>query len=146
MSLDVAAREKSGNAGVTVNKFGFVSGNEIEPQLSPRGASAVLSFNLSDRLLEQLTIQIETHRHDVAALGGAENTAGAANLEITHGNAKTGAERTVLFDRVDSFARGADHHELARQQEVSVSLVLGPPDAARGVDINQPGRSDRRDQ
>jgi len=50
----------------------------------------------------------------MAALGGAENTASTSDFEIAHGNPKTGAERTVLFDGVDSFARGADHHELAR--------------------------------
>ena len=58
-------------------------------------------------------------------LGGAENTAGAADLQIAHGHAKTGAERAVLFDGVDSFACGAHHHELARQQKISVGFVLG---------------------
>src|SRR5439155_22628953 len=76
--------------------------------------------------------------HDVSTLSGAENTAGAANLQIAHGNSKPGAERAVLFDGVDSFARGADHHELARQQKVSVRFVLGTPDPpAQLIQIGQ---------
>src|SRR5437773_227221 len=49
----------------------------------------------------------------MAALGGAENAAGPANLEIPHGNAKTGAKRAVLLDRVNPFARGADRPNFA---------------------------------
>src|SRR5438067_5734942 len=123
--VDVVVGEKGGDAGVAVNKLGFVSGDEIEPQLYFEAPARFLSFNLGDGLLEQLAIEIETYRHNVPTLGGAENTAGAADLQIAHGHAKTGAERAVLFDGVDSFACGAHHHELARQQKISVGFVLG---------------------
>ena len=35
-----------------------------------------------------------------------------------------------MFDRIDPFARGAHRHHLAWQKKISVSLVLGPADAA----------------
>src|SRR2546428_13753629 len=74
----------------------------------------------------------------MAALGGAENAAGPANLEIPHGNAKTGAKRAVLLDRVNPFARGADRHHFARQKQIGVSLVFGATDAAaKLVEIRQ---------
>src|SRR5947208_1103830 len=74
----------------------------------------------------------------MAALGGAENAAGPANLEIPHGNAKTGAKRAVLLDRVNPFARGADRHHFARQKQIGVSLVFGATDAAEKlVEIRQ---------
>ena len=58
-----------------------------------------MSFDLRDCLLQQLTIQIETHRHDVAALSGAEHAARAANLQIAHGDLESGAEFGELLDR-----------------------------------------------
>src|SRR5437899_11369912 len=74
----------------------------------------------------------------MTALRGAENAAGATNFEIAHGDAKTGAERAVLFDRVDAFARGANRHHLARQKEISVSFVFGPTDtSAQLIKIGQ---------
>ena len=94
---------------------------------------------MRDRLLEQLAIKIEADRDDVAALRGAENVARAANLQIAHGDVKAGAERAVLLDRVDPFARRADRHHLARQQEIGIGLVLGAADAAAQlVEIGQP--------
>ena len=70
-------------------KFRFVRDNKINPHVHIEPKSWLLSFQLRHSLLEQLTIQIETNRHDVAALRGAENTARAANFEISHGDAKT---------------------------------------------------------
>src|SRR5205807_9630166 len=61
-------------------------------------------------------------------LRSAEDTICTANIEVAHGNPKPGAERAILFNGVDSFAGGADHHELARQQKVSVRFVLGTSD------------------
>src|SRR5207248_395666 len=72
------------------------------------------------------------------ALGGAENAPRTANLEIAHGDAKTGAERAVLFDGVDPFARRANRHHFARQEQISVSFVLGAADpAAQLIEIRQ---------
>src|SRR5207248_812211 len=54
--VDVVAGEKRGDAGVAVNKFCFVSGDKIEPQLYFEAPARFLSFNLGDGLLEQLAI------------------------------------------------------------------------------------------
>src|SRR4029077_2988524 len=89
----------------------------------------LLALQLGYRLLEQLTIQIETDRHDVAALGCAQHAARSANLQVAHGDSKTGAQGTVLFDGANPFARCADYHHLAREQQVGICLVLRPADA-----------------
>src|SRR5262249_4617407 len=69
----------------------FVCHHKIKAHVYIQPQSWLLSFQLRPCLLEQLTIQIETHRHNVAALRGAQNAAGTANLEIAHGDAKTSA-------------------------------------------------------
>ena len=81
-------------------------------------------------MLEQLAIQIETDRHDVAALCGTENAARTPNLQVAHGDAKTCAQRAVLLDRADPFARGANCHHLTRKKEICIRFVLGPSDAS----------------
>ena len=64
---------------------------------------------------------------------------GAANFQIAHRDAKAGAERAVLLDRVDPLARRAHRHHLAREQQVGVGLVLGAPDAtAELIEIGEP--------
>ena len=74
----------------------------------------------------------------MAALRGAENAAGPPDFQIAHGDTKTSAERTVLFDCVDSFARGADGHHFAGQQQIGVGFVLGTTNpAAELVKIGQ---------
>ena len=87
-----------------------------------------MSFQLRHCLLEQLTIQIKTDRYNVAALRRAQNAACAANLQIAHGDAKTRAQRAVLFDGADPFARGADCHHFKRKKQIGVCLVLGSTD------------------
>src|SRR5205807_9841496 len=128
--VDVTRGNKSRNAllWAELRKFGFVGRHKINSKIDIEPRLKFSAFQLRDRLFEELAIQIETDGHDVAALGSAENAAGAADFEIAHGDAKTGAERAVLLDRVDSFARGANGHPLARQKEISVSFVLGPTD------------------
>jgi len=69
----------------------FVCHHKIKAHVNIQPEPWFLSFQLRHCLLEQLTIQIETHCHDVAALRGSENAARAANLQIPHGDAKTSA-------------------------------------------------------
>ena len=75
----------------------------------------------------------------MSALGRSKNAASAANLEIPHGDTKTSAERTVLFDRVNALPRCADRHHLAREQQISVGFVLSASDpTAQLIEIGQP--------
>src|SRR3954470_18080861 len=69
----------------------FVCHHKIQAHVDVQPQPWFLSLQLRHCLLEQLTIQIETDRHDVAALRGAENAARATNLKIPHGDAKTSA-------------------------------------------------------
>src|SRR5262249_22005378 len=122
-----------------LGKLGLVGRDEIDPKIDIEPGLKFPALQLGDCLLEQLAIQIETDRHDMAALSGAENATRAANFQIAHGDPKSGAERAVLFDRVDPFARGANRHHLAREKQIRVSFMLGPADApAELVKISQP--------
>ena len=71
--------------------FAFVCRDEIEPHLDLEPWPELFAFQLRDRLLQQLAVKIEPDRHDVTALRRAENAAGAANLQVAHRDAKTGA-------------------------------------------------------
>ena len=115
---DIRSRQKSRNAGAGVgaNELGLIRRDKVEAQINFQTPARFLPFNLNYGLLEQLTVQIESDRHDVSALGRSKNAAGAANLQVAHGDAKTGAERTVLFDGVNALACRADRHHLAREQ------------------------------
>ncbi|OQA06146.1 MAG: hypothetical protein BWY66_02028 [bacterium ADurb.Bin374] len=62
----------------------------------PHGSTA---SQARDGFLEQFDIQRESDRRDVAALLLAEHVAGAANLEIAHGDPEARSERRVLLDR-----------------------------------------------
>ena len=118
------------SSGPSCDEFGFVRRDKIEPHLHLEPRLGFFAFQLRDGLLQELAVEIEADRHDVAALGRAEDAAGAANFEIAHGDAKARAERAVLLDRVDPLARCAHGHHLAREQQIGVGLVLGAADAA----------------
>ena len=84
------------NAGTSFSgpgrdKFAFVGGDKIEPHLHLEARPDLFALQLRDRLLEELAIEIEADRHDVAALRGAEDAAGAADFEVAHRDAKARA-------------------------------------------------------
>ena len=87
---DVTCRNERGHARLRsrLDEFGFVRRDKIEPQLHLDARPGFLALQLRDGLFQQLTIQIEPDRHDMATLGRAENAARAANLEIAHRDAK----------------------------------------------------------
>ena len=137
---DIAPRDEGRKARVRarLREFGFVGGEKIDSKIDIEPRLKFSALQLCNRLLEELAIQIKTDRHDVAALGGAQNAARSADFQIAHGDAKAGTEGAVLFDRVDSFARGTDRHHLARQQEISVGFVFGATNpTAKLVKIGQ---------
>src|SRR6185436_10175593 len=75
--------------------------SKIELQIH-RGAARIgdlLSFDLLDRLLEQLHVRLEADGVDVSALLAAKQVTGAANLEIERGDAEAAAEIAELADR-----------------------------------------------
>ena len=58
-----------------------------------------------DRLLEHLDVQLEPDRRDVAGLLVAEQVAGAADLQIAHGDAQPAAELGVVGQRAQPRGR-----------------------------------------
>jgi len=109
-------------------------------------ARAFLALQLRDACFNKLTIQIEPDRHDVAALGRAENAARAANLEIGASRCETPRLTNCMLDRVDPFPRRAHRHHLAAQHEIGVGLVLGRGRRGRGADKDRRAQSDPRDR
>jgi len=63
----------------------------------------------------------------MAALFRAEQVARAADFEVAHGDFEAAAERGVLPDGADPLAHIGQQAGVARQQQVSVSLVLVTP-------------------
>ena len=128
---DVTGRDKRGHTRLwaEVDELRFIGGDEIEPQIDIEPESQFFTFAFRNGLFEQLAVQIETNRHDMAALRRSENAARPTNLQIAHRDAKARAQRAVLLDGADSFSRGANCHHFPREQEIGVSFMLGPADA-----------------
>ena len=66
----------------------------------------------------------------MAALLGAQNVAGAANLQVTHSDLEAGPQFAELFDRLHSFSGRAGQRLAFFEQEVAVRSVLIPTDAS----------------
>ena len=103
-----------------------------------RGEPA-LALEVGDRLVEHLDVQLEPERCDVAGLLGAEQVAGAADLEIAHRDREPGAELGVVGERREPGAR------LRRQlvgvgiEEVRVREPIAAADAAADlVELAEP--------
>ena len=85
---------------------------------------------MRDALPEQLAIELKAHADDVPALLGAEQIARAAEFEVAHRDAETGAELVVLPDRTESLARDIEELRVPVQKQVGVGLMLETPDAS----------------
>ena len=95
---------------------------------------------------EQMVVQLESHRGDLAVLLLAEQVAGAANLEVAHRQLESGAEVLQVADDVESLVgllgqrpRGRIHHvrvgALPRAADATAQLVqLREPESVRVVD------------
>jgi hypothetical protein len=90
---DVTGGDERGDACFRAgfHKLGFIRRDKVEPQLHFEAGPGPLALQLRDGLLKKLAIKIEPNRHDVSALGGAENAAGAADLEVAHRDPESGA-------------------------------------------------------
>ena len=66
----------------------------------------------------------------MAGLLGAEKIAGAAQLQVAHCEAETGAKPAVAHQRVEAFARVRVHDPARRQQKQRPALFRGAADAA----------------
>ena len=104
--------------------FTRIGGQEIQryPNLDPSPDRFTLQHR--NTLAEQLAIQVEAHRSDVAALLGTEQIARTSNLQVAHGDLETATQRTVLLNGTHPFAGLGQQLGVAWQHQVAIGLVL----------------------
>jgi len=79
---------------------------------------------------EHLVVELEADLHHVAALVLAQHLAGAADLEVVHGQVEARAELFHHLDRLQALLRVLAQGLLGRRQQVGVGLVVRATDAA----------------
>ena len=89
-----------------------------------------LALQLQDRLLEELHVEVEAHRLDVAALLAAQQVAGAAHLEVEGGDAEARAEVRELADGGEPLLRDLGEDGVRGHEEVGVGAAVGAADPA----------------
>ena len=89
-----------------------------------------LTLQLPDRVDHHLAVEVETDRRDVPGLRLPQEVAGAADLEVAHGDLEPRAEVGELADRLQALVRLLTEHAVGRVQEVGVGALAAPPDAA----------------
>ena len=65
----------------------------------------LLALQLVHRLLQHLRVHLEADRRDVAALLVAQQVAGAADLQVAHGDLEAGAQLGVVGQRLQARRR-----------------------------------------
>ena len=73
------------------------------------GFAALFALQFADGFLEQLGVQVKADFMDVAALVGAEDVAGAADFEVAHSDAETGAQVGGFEDGLEAHFGGFGH-------------------------------------
>ena len=79
---------------------------------------------------KQLAVRIESDRRDEPGLRGAEQVAGAANLEIAHGDLQTRAQMRELANRFQARFRVLAERLVSLIEQIAVRLMVRTPDAA----------------
>ena len=98
-----------------------------------------LPLERGDALFEQLAVEFETNRGDVAALLRPQHVTGPSNLQVAHRDLKSAAQRRVLFYGADALARLGQHSGMARNQKIGIRLMFVAPDpSAKLIEIAQP--------
>ena len=73
-----------------------------------------------DRLAHQAAVQVVPDRGDVARLGLAEQVAGAADLEVAHGDPVAGPELGGFADGLEPLVGVLAEHAVGRVEQVGV--------------------------
>ncbi len=89
-----------------------------------------MPLQFMDRLFEQLGVHLETDGGDLPGLVGAEQVAGAAQLQVVAGDAESGAELGQFLQYPQPFARLVGQASLAGDQQVGVGAPVGAADPA----------------
>src|SRR5438045_8550976 len=85
-----------GSRYIRRTKLPFIGHNKTEPHVHIEPNSWLLSIQLRHGPLEQLTIQVEPHRHHVPPLSCPTKAARASERETAHGAAQAAPRRPVL--------------------------------------------------
>ena len=107
-----------------------------------RQIGLLAGLQILDRALEHLAVEAEADLLDFAALVLAQHLAGAADLEIVHGQEKP-SRVPPSWDRLEPLWAAGGALAWAGQQ-IGVGLVVGAPDRPRSWCSCGPGRSGRR--
>ena len=90
----------------------------------------LLAGQLVHRLFQHLRVHLEADGGHVPALLVAEQVAGAADLEVGHGDLEAGAEVGVVAERRQTGRRVAGEQVFARVEQVGVGVRVAAPDAS----------------
>jgi hypothetical protein len=93
-------------------------------------ACLALALEVGDGLADHPDVEVEADAGDVAGLLPAEQVAGAADLEVLHGDLHAGAEVGVRRDRLEPVVRGLGERLVRRVEEVRVRPLTSAADAA----------------
>ena len=127
------AREPAVGAHALVDRVDVLLGQErrhrqVDAHLRMRDDR--LASRFADRLHQHLREQVEADRREVAGLLGAEQRAGAADLEVAHGDLDAAAQVGVLADGHEALGGLLGQRLVRREQEVRVGLDVAAADSA----------------
>ena len=103
-------------------------GRDVELDLGRRADR--LALHLGHRLGDHLAVEVVADGGDVAGLGLAEQVAGAADLEVAHGDLEAAAELGGLADRLQPLVGLLGQHHVGRVEQVGVGPLAAAPDPA----------------
>ena len=111
--------------------------SRIHADRPSRGAA--LSRELRDGLAEQLDVELEAERGDVAGLLRAEQVAGAPDLEVAHRDREACSELGVVGERGQTGPRLWRELRSVRIEEIRVREHVGSAHAAADlVELGEP--------
>ncbi len=112
---------------------------KIYPDLGKLFRLGLCSPQLADGIGDELHIEVEADGRDVACLHLAEHAAGAADLEVAHGQLEPGAEVGELADRLEPPVGLLAEPLLLGMEEVGIGPLAGAPDASpQLVELGEP--------
>ena len=112
---------------------------DVDPDRPRR--DPLLARQLGDDLLQHLDVELEAERGDVAGLLGAEQVAGAADLEVAHRDREAGAELRVVGKRREAGPGLGRQLRRLGVEEVGVRRNVAAADAA--ADLVELGEAER---
>ena len=91
-----------------------------------RAPLAGFLLQLPHRFAEELGVEVEADILDVAALGRAQDVAGAPYLQVPHGDAESGPQLRSLQDCLETVLRCLSDAASRWGHQVGVGPVLAP--------------------